>query len=60
MDGFLEKCIVGVWNKKSMFTCISIYQDKTHGQIQLEAFIIVDVGDEIQCMINLVDPPTSL
>ena len=57
-DRFFEEGIVGVWHKKKKFSCFSMGQNNSHGQVQLEAFIIADVGDKIQCLKYIVTPPS--
>ena len=54
---FLEKGVIGVRHEKTIVACISIDQNKAHRQIELEAFIVIDVSHEIEGLVNFIEPP---
>ena len=57
--GCLEKGVIGVRHEKTIVACISIDQNKAHRQIELEAFVVVDVSHEVQGLIDVVEPPVT-
>ena len=56
---FLEKGIIGMRHEKTIVAGIAIDQNKAHRQIELEAFIIIDVSHEIEGLINFIEPPVT-
>ena len=57
--GFLEKGVIGMRHEKSIVACISIDQNKAHRQIELEAFVVIDVSHEIEGLVNFIEPPVT-
>ena len=46
-------------HEKSIVAGISIDQNKAHRQIELEAFVVIDVSHKVQGLIDVVEPPVT-
>ena len=46
-------------HEKSIVPAFSINQNEAHRQIELEAFVVADVGHEVQGLIDVVEPPVT-
>ena len=46
-------------HEKSIVPAFPIKQNEPHRQIELEAFVVVDVSHEVQGLIDVVEPPVT-